>query len=209
MNIESIKLIITATTSIITIILASLGLSTWRKKLWGENKFSLAIDSIKDMIVLIEIIKQYRNPFYTSGEIFEAYKEFENKELIDDVKEKNKANDYAEISRYKKIIEQYYKYNESMLKLKVILNKLDLDEINNKGIVYYIKEIRDKRSERQLYKIDSEEMRTMSDNERNEYMEKMKELGKVLNRSSKNDEFEMQLDKYYFELNKKLRKYLK
>ena len=209
MNIELTKLIITSATSIITIVLASLGLSTWRKKLWGENKFSLAIDSIKDLVVLIEIIKQYRNPFYTSGETYEAYKEFEKKELIDDKKEIEKANDYAEISRYNKIITQYNKYNESMLKLKVILNNLKIDEINSKGIIDYIKEISGKRYEMKIYKIDRETLHNIPDDERIKYMDKMKEIGKILNRNSNTDEFEKKLDKYYYELNKKLRKYLR
>jgi len=144
----SIENTITIITPIATIVLAFLGLSTWRKKLWGENKFSLATSTIKELYVLKKEIENYRNGFYSAGEIYNAVQEYKRKfpdEKIDD----QRHPEYAENRRWNLVVDQYEKYNNDLVKLKVLLNNYNIDQVNERNMDYYLHELNIKRMQKQ------------------------------------------------------------
>jgi hypothetical protein len=188
------------------------GLRTWRLQLKGENKYKLSLKVIRYLKKVIENITTYRNPIITADEEYNALEKHNklsenNDKPIDD----RIASEHVYIERWNNIINQYFIYEDKILDLKIILNNYNLDIINDKTIVYYIKQLKNMKiifanTEKQLsYNLDKENIQRI----RKENDEARAVLFNIWNKNDKNDKFGYEIDMYFNEINKRLRKYLK
>lgn len=191
-----------------TLVLAFLGLTTWRKKLWGENKFSLATSTIKELYLVKEEIKNFRVGFYSGGEIYSAIREYRKEhpeEKIDD----SKDSEYAEMRRWNLVVDQYQKYSTELTKLKVILNDYEIDSIQGKRMEDFLKEINLKRMHRQLNSQSLGQLQHMEEGQRKDFLNQQQEIFRVLVRSGPDDGLEDSIEKYFKGFNQRVRKYIK
>jgi hypothetical protein len=202
-----IKDIFAILVSILTLLLAFFGLSTWRRKLWGENEFTLATSCFIELFNLKEEIKVYRNPFYSIGEIYIAIKEYKSKNPNEEIKDET-SSVYAENRRWNNVIEKYNHFSEVLVKLKVILNNYSLDEIDNCTIETYIQELSVSRVQLQLSREEKFNLVDYSEDQRKEYSKTLKKMASILYRNKPNDEFEQKIEKYFIAFNQRIRKYI-
>jgi hypothetical protein len=194
-------------TPLLTILLAFFGLSSWRKKLWGENKFTLATATIKELYLLKEEIKNYRSGFYPAGEIYTAIAEYK-KDHPDHTIDERHSSTYAELKRWNQVVEQFLKFTTELTKLKVILNRYDVDKISGKTMEEHVRELSVKRQLRQFDENQEYYLQYMDEQQRAEYFNSRSEIGRVLVRSGTDDKFEQDLESYFSGFNKIVRKYI-
>jgi len=73
---ENLKDLVVICTPIGGFIFAALGLSTWKKQLWGENRFTLMTAAVKELYLLERQIGDYRHNYYSHEEMYSAFLEF-------------------------------------------------------------------------------------------------------------------------------------
>ena len=206
---EIIQLII----STMTIFLVWLGLKTWKVQLKGENKFQLSLEVLRELKVLLYKINDYRNPFYSAGEIIEAfYRNNSNKEEIFDPLNKdlnNKAKNYAEFERWKIVIDQYLVYEDKMLRLMVLMDDYNFDKINNKNFKKFILELRHERFKHDTLNEEKEYRNSLNEEAKQKLKKEIENNRKILFKYSDKDEWGFQLEEYFLLLNMKLRKFIK
>lgn len=212
LNFETIFEIIDVSISLLTLGVLFCGLRTWRLQLKGENKYKLSLEVIRYLKKVIENMNTYRNPIITADEEYNALDKH-NKLPKDDDKpiDGRIASEHVYIERWNNIVNQYSIYEDKILDLKIILNNYNLDIVNDKTIVYYIKQLRNMKiifsgTEKRLsYNLDKENMQKI----RKENDEAGAVLFNVWNKNDTNDKFGYEIDMYFNEINERLRKYLK
>ena len=207
-TIKIIDYIAGSVTPLLTIIVAFFGLTTWRKKLWGENKFSLALSVIKELYLLKEEIRSYRNPLYLAGEIYQAFKKV-NESNPEEKYDQDKAVIYAENIRWNKVVDQYEKYISDLVKFKVLINDFEIDKIDNDTIMTYLKEINSMRMIKEMHKKRENYLQFMDEEHKEKYLEQDEKAMKILNNLGDGDEFDSNVENYFKSFKKRVRKYLR
>ena len=207
--------IISVLASIITLFLIWSGLQTWKIQLKGENTFKLSFDILLRLKQVLLEIHDYRSPMYLADEIYDAFHKRNSDKVFDPMNREDKelAFRYAELDRWNKIIDKLRVYEETVLKLSVLIDNYDIDLIDNKRLRNYILELRDARTEKEILDDEEQELNNVSIEERAKIKashrdEKMK-LNNILFRSSKNDELREGLEQHFSKMNDRLKKYLK
>lgn len=210
LSIAEIKDIVTIITSITATIIAFLGLRTWRKKLLGKNKYELAIDVIKSLRILIEEIENFRSPIFLANEIFSAYYEIEKKDLSlqQDIEEQKKARKYAQNLRWIKVINSFIDYNSKILHLKVILDNYELDKVNNETMVSFINILRKSLYTQETYDLFNPSMMQPEEN-RKENNKILEENNLIMYKHYADNELSKNMENYFFEIKKRLKKFLR
>ena len=206
-DITIIKDFLAIIVSALTLILAFFGLSTWRRKLWGENKFTLATACLKELLLVKEEIKVFRNGFYSAGEIYFAIKEYKEKNPNEVIKDEN-TSIFAENRRWNNLIDRYNSYIAELVKLKVVLNNYNLDIIENNTMETFIRELNINRIQSQLSKDERFNLSNYTQEQREDYSRRQEKIFSVLVRTGKEDVFEKQIEDYFFLFNKRVRKYI-
>ena len=207
--------ILSVLASIGTTIIVLFGLRTWRIQLKGENTFKLSLDILRELKLTLIAIDDYRNPIYSGNEIYEAYHKHNNGKLLDtyDDKEIKLARNYVEIDRWNKIIEKFFIYENLMLKLAILTNNYEIDLVNDKRLKNYIIELRNNRVIKEYADKREKELESVSNEERIRirkiHKEENAEVSAVLFRYSKDDDWGKNLELYFEEINKKLRRHIK
>ena len=208
--------IITVVVSIGTFFLVLYGLKIWKIQLKGENTFKLALDILRELKLTLIAIDEYRYIFYSSNEIYEAYSKHNDGKILDHFnrEELDLAKKYAENDRWNAILEKYFIYEDFMLKFTILINDYEYDLVNDKRFRDYILELRNNRISKEYAEAREKELDHVSNEERVKtrrlYKEENEKIHAVLFRSTKGDDiFGKNLEQYFQEINKKLRKYLK
>jgi hypothetical protein len=128
-----------------TLILIFIGLQTWKIQLKGENIFKLSQEVLRELRLVLYKINDYRNPFYAVGEMAEAFEKNEAGMKFNPAVDRKMASKYAEFERWKQILDQYFIYEDKILRLMILLNDFNFDKINSKNMKNYILEMRSKR----------------------------------------------------------------
>jgi len=205
---DIIKQIFSILTPAGTIVLAFLGLSSWRKKLWGENKFSLATTLVRELYILIEEIRNYRSPIYLSGEIYNAISEYKKSNPDAQIDDPNSA-DYAEMYRWKKLAEQYFKFNDNLVKFKVLIDNFEIDRVNSVRMEEIITEMNRNRMQAQYRKGIMKNLESLDETNRTKFLKEQKNIYKVLTSNGDADDFRIKIDEYFNGFKKRIRKYIR
>jgi hypothetical protein len=192
-----------------TLIVAMIGLTTWRKKLWGENKFSLALCIIENLYELKEQIRYYRNPIYTPSELYSAYKQMNESDKKEEKTDPLKIAKSAEIIRWNNIVNENIKYNTSMLKFKILINNYKFDKINDTDMSSFIGQMYSARTKKEMNDKKVDKLQFMSSKQQEEYFNKEEDIDKILIMKNDKDIFDINVEQYFTAINKKLRKYLR
>jgi hypothetical protein len=202
--------------SIGTFFLVLYGLKIWKIQLKGENTFKLSLDILRELKLTLIAIDEYRYTFISAGEIYEAYSKHNDGKILDhfNKEELEMAKKYAENDRWNAILEKYFIYEDHMLKFTILINDYEYDLVNNKRFRDYILELRNNRINKDYAEAREKELEHVSNEERIKtrkiYREENEKIHAVLFKSSKGDDiFGGNIEQYFQEINKKLRKYLK
>ena len=203
-------------TSLGTLILIWLGLKTWKIQLKGESKFKLSLDALRELKLTLIAIDDYRNPFYPADEIYDAYSKRNNGKILDlnDNIERKLADNYAEIDRWNKIIEKYLIFEDIMSRLSILIDDYEIDLINAKRLKDFLIDIRHNRIKKEYADKREEELDNASTEERIKYRKEHEEENLKINNvlfqyTKENDPWRINLEHYFMEFNKRLRKYIK
>ena len=209
---ESLSVIV----PIITLILVGIGLKTWKIQLKGENNYKLSLDALRELKLTLLNIDDYRNPAYFSDEVYAAYSKHTNGKIHEPMNNNDwqLAEEYAEIDRWNKIIEQFNVYTDKLLRLAISINDYNIDLIDGKRLKDYLIEmnvarIRKKYLDKKIKNIDllkeEERIKKWKELEGEE-----KEIFDILFIISKDkDFFGKNLEQYFELINKRLRIYIK
>ena len=208
--------IISVILSIGTFFLVLHGLRIWKIQLKGENTFKLSLDILRELKLTLIAIDEYRYTFISADEIYEAYSKYSNGKILDHFngKEMELARKYAENDRWNAITEKYFIYEDFMLKFTILINDYEYDLVNGKRLRDYVLDLRNNRMKKEYADKREKELDHVSNEERIEarklYKEENEKMYAVLFRSSKDDDiWGENLEQYFSEINKRLRKYLK
>jgi len=191
-----------------TLVLAFLGLSSWRKKLWGENRFSLATTLVRELYILKEEINNYRSPIYLAGEIYHAIDEYKKSNPDATIDDSN-SSDYAEMYRWTKVLEQYYKFNDNLVKFKVLIDNFEIDKVNSVRMEEIVKEMNEKRMQVQFRKGIMRNLQNLDDLNRSKFLDEQEEIYNVLSHHSGADDFERKIEEYFNGFKKRIRKFIR
>jgi hypothetical protein len=212
LNIKTIFEITDISISLLTLGVLFCGLRTWRLQLKGENKYKLSLEVIRYLKKVIEKINGYRNPLIMVDEEYDALNKHNKLSKGNDKSIDGKiAAEYVYIERWNDIVNQYFIYEDKILDLKIILNNYDLDIVNNKTILYYIRQLKKMKmifdgTKKQLeHNLDEKNMQRI----KKENDEASDILFNIWDKNDKDDKFGYEIDMYFKEINKRLRKYLK
>jgi len=206
---------IAAIASLGTLVLVWFGLRTWRIQLKGENKFKLSLDALRELKLTLIAVDDYRNPFYPAGEIYDAYSKRNDGKILDNRNDIDlrKAQKYAESDRWGKIIDKYLIFEDILLRLSILIDNYEIDLIDGKRLKDYLIDIRNNRIEKEYADEEEKELDNASTEERIKYRKENREnrlkISAVLTRQGKDDIWGKNLEQYFDEINKRLRKYIK
>jgi len=180
MIIENIKNITEILFFIGTIIVAFLGLKTWRIHLRGGDLYSYSKDALLELRKIIDLFTAYRYIFTPNDE---------------------------EITLWNKIHEQYLSYRNKIVNIRILLKNNFDDKIDGENmediLTSFMKLIYEKQS---LYE---ERKLELNSDERQRNGKRMEDINKILkNREKGGDDFSLKLENYYNRLSEKLKKYL-
>ncbi|AEF80270.1 hypothetical protein TREAZ_1923 [Leadbettera azotonutricia ZAS-9] len=155
-------------------------------------------------------INEYRNPLYSISEIIEAFEKNGGGKKFNPTTDRKEADQYAEYERWKEIVNQYFIYEEKIIRLMILLNDYNFDIVNGKNLKNYIIEMRHKRFEKEYADQEKERNENMTKEEREILKNKYLEITKILYKyDDKDDNWGKELENYFFAINAKLRKYIK
>jgi hypothetical protein len=208
---EMLKDGLTILVSFITLIFLWNGLRTWKIQLKGENIFKLAIEVLRELKLTLYKINDFRNPIYDMGEIITAFEKYENEKIYNEDTDSKKAKRYAENIRWNEIITQYFIYEDKMLRLMIILDNYNFDIINNKNLKDYILEMRKQKFKKEYFDAERENNEILTKEDRDRIMNENLEISKILYKYTKDEDdvWGIELNNYFKEINKKLRKYVR
>ena len=126
-----IKDLITFTLTIAGIVVASGGLSTWKKQIEGKKKLDVSYNLNYSILRLRDAIKHVRNPAIWNNENYKAIQYFKNKypDRADDENLEKNSNVYVYEMRWEEITNAFTEMESHLLSAEVlwgpeILNKI-------------------------------------------------------------------------------------
>jgi hypothetical protein len=208
---EILKDWLTLLVSFITLIILWNGLRTWKIQLKGENIFKLAIEVLRELKLTLYKINDFRNPIYDMGKIITAFEKHEKEKKYNEDTDSKTARRYAENTRWNEIITQYFIYEDKMLRLMILLDNYNFDVINNKNLKDYILEMRKQKFRKEYIDAKRENNENLTKEDRGRIMNENLEINKILYKYTKDEDdvWGIELNNYFREINKKLRKYVK
>lgn len=205
---ENLKDLVAICTPIGGFIFAALGLSTWKKQLWGENRFTLMTVAIRELYLLERQIGDFRHNYYTPDEMYTAVLESKGTD-----KEKQFTHSdgvrLAEIRRWNAVVQQYQKFDDAIVKLKVLIDDFGFDVIGDDTAGKIVKEIDVKRMLNQFHEEESKNFQLFNEEQQQDYIKQQKDFASVLYRQGGDDAFERRVHEYFLAFKKKGRKYLR
>jgi len=198
---QTVLNIISTIFSFVALIVAGIGLYTWRLQLNGENKFNLSVDILAELIALLGVIDDYRAPGIFASEEYVALE----KNHIDPSTIKigdETGIQYVYQERWYKLYDQFQIYEKKMDRLKILLNDYQFDLVNNKRMKDFIDEIARSKF---LHNMKIHNKQPLEDIE-TDLNNLIKIIAKV---DMRDDVFGQEIEKYFFEMNRRLRKYIK
>jgi hypothetical protein len=147
-------------------------------QLKGENKYKLAFSLVVEFKKLVLKIDDYRFLIYPLEEELEVWNE---------------------------VIQQYYKYEDNLIKLMAVLNDYQLDKNNDKCMKDYVNKLVFNRYKRAyILKEDKTDIEICKDRAK-----QLIEINKILHRDKEHDAFGDEINEYFNFMNIRLRKYIK
>jgi hypothetical protein len=208
---EIIKDGLTLLVSFVTLIFLWNGLIIWKIQLKGENIFKLSIEVLRELKLTLYKINDFRNPIYDVGEIVSAFEKHEKEGKYNHAVDSKKAQKYAENDRWNEIIIQYFIYEDKMLRLMILLDDYNFDIINNKNLKDCILKMRKQRFRKESVDAERENNENQTKEEHDRIMNENLDISKILYKytNDADDIWGIELNNYFKEINKKLRKYVK
>lgn len=128
-----IKDLITLALTVAGIIVASGGLSTWKKQIRGKKIFEVSYNLNYSVLKLRDAIKHVRNPAIWNNENYKALQYFKNKypDRIDDVNLEKNSSIYVYEMRWEEITNAYTEMESHLLAAEVLWGSEILDKIKH------------------------------------------------------------------------------
>lgn len=130
-NFISIKDFVTFILTVSGLIIAGMGLSTWRKQIKGVKEFETSYNLHYSLLRLRNAIKHVRNPAIWGAENYKAIQYFKNKypDRIDDKGLEKNSDVYVYEMRWEEITEAYTEMESHLLAAEVLWGSEVLDKI--------------------------------------------------------------------------------
>ncbi len=154
--------------AIITIILAIIGLTAWKKQMKGKTNYEVARRCLKSIYKLREAIKYVRNPYISAGEIEKSLKDSgleDNKDLT-----KNQKINWAVYdARWKKVTEAKTEMDLEFFEAEVswgkdiLLKQKDLGDLIGKlyaSVTMFLRGYGQEKEDKIIYNIGEEDLFT-------------------------------------------------